>query len=260
MKLASLPQARDGRLVVVSDDLAWYTDADHIVPTMQHLLDAWDRNAPLLESLAIELAHGAIPRKRFHEREAAAPLPRCFHRAGGSDALHGARDALVLPSGGQAAHFEPSVVVVTGQVPEGASPETARDCIRLVGLASDVALPASQGSTIGMSAARPASYCSPVFVTPATLGAVWQEGRLRSAISVERSGSAAAQAIAATDFGALLASLSATRAIGPGALVGAAVAGLGGNPLSEGEVVRIESRDEKGHSIFGAIEHKVQRY
>jgi fumarylacetoacetate (FAA) hydrolase len=79
MKLASLPQGRDGRLIVVSDDLAWYADADHVVPTMQRLLDEWHRHADLLESLSIELAHGAIPRKRFHEREAAAPLPRTFH-------------------------------------------------------------------------------------------------------------------------------------------------------------------------------------
>ena len=47
MKLASLPQGRDGRLVVVSDDLAWYADADHIAPTLQALLDRWDRLAPI---------------------------------------------------------------------------------------------------------------------------------------------------------------------------------------------------------------------
>src|SRR6476620_8460757 len=84
MKLASLPQGRDGRLIVVSDDLAWYADADHIVPTMQALLDDWDHFAPEVESLAIELSHEAIPRKRFHERAAAAPLPRAYQWADGS--------------------------------------------------------------------------------------------------------------------------------------------------------------------------------
>ena len=48
MKLASLkhPDAikgrergRDGKLVVVSNDLAWYADASHIAPTLQAALD-----------------------------------------------------------------------------------------------------------------------------------------------------------------------------------------------------------------------------
>ncbi len=39
MKLASLKHGRDGRLVVVSDDLAWFADAAHIAPTLQAALD-----------------------------------------------------------------------------------------------------------------------------------------------------------------------------------------------------------------------------
>ena len=34
MKLASLKDGRDGRLVVVSNDLAWFTDAGTIAPTL----------------------------------------------------------------------------------------------------------------------------------------------------------------------------------------------------------------------------------
>ena len=30
--------------------------------------------------------------------------------------------------------------------------------------------------------------------------------------------------------------------------------------LKEGDVVRIEMKDPKGHSIFGAIEQKVERF
>ena len=76
MKLASLKDGRDGRLVVVSDDLAWYADATHIAPTLQAALDTWDQAAPRLALLATDLAHEAIPMMRFHERLAAAPLPR----------------------------------------------------------------------------------------------------------------------------------------------------------------------------------------
>ena len=39
MKLASLKSGRDGHLVVVSNDLAWYADASHLVPTLQAALD-----------------------------------------------------------------------------------------------------------------------------------------------------------------------------------------------------------------------------
>ena len=62
MKLASLKHGRDGRLVVVSDDLAYFTDAGHIVPTLQGALDDWERFEPLLRNLATDLGHGAIPR------------------------------------------------------------------------------------------------------------------------------------------------------------------------------------------------------
>ena len=50
MKLASLKSGRDGKLVVVSDDLAWYADASHIAPTLQAALDDWDRVLPDLIS------------------------------------------------------------------------------------------------------------------------------------------------------------------------------------------------------------------
>jgi fumarylacetoacetate (FAA) hydrolase len=127
MKLTSLPQGRDGRLIIVSNDLAWYADADHIVPTLRDLLDSWDRNAPVLESLAIELEHGAIPRKRFHEREAAAPLPRTFAAFTGavrtsSDDLRGGRDPLTLSGNRQPAEIEIGLVAVTGDVPQAFPP------------------------------------------------------------------------------------------------------------------------------------------
>ena len=53
MKLASLKSGRDGALVVVSNDLAWYADASHIAPTLQAALDDWDRARP---ALAAEVA------------------------------------------------------------------------------------------------------------------------------------------------------------------------------------------------------------
>ncbi|RYY05553.1 MAG: FAA hydrolase family protein, partial [Alphaproteobacteria bacterium] len=84
MKLASLKSGRDGALVVVSNDLAWYADASHIAPTLQAALDDWDRLAPDLANLSTDLEHEMIPMRRFHEHAAASPLPRAYQWADGS--------------------------------------------------------------------------------------------------------------------------------------------------------------------------------
>ena len=172
MKLASLKSGRDGRLVVVSDDLAYYADAGHIVATLQGALDDWDRHEPALRNLATDLEHGTIPRERFHEREAAAPLPRAYQWAdgsayvnhvalvrqargaempdtfwhdplmyqGGSDGFLGARDDIPLADEAWGCDLEAEVVVVTGDVPQGVSAADALKHIRLIGLTNDVSL------------------------------------------------------------------------------------------------------------------------
>src|SRR3978361_347038 len=84
MKLGSLKGGRDGRLVVVSDDLAWGASVAPPAPTFGAALDDWARIEPQLGLLATDLAHGVIPRDRFHEREADAPLPRAYQWADGS--------------------------------------------------------------------------------------------------------------------------------------------------------------------------------
>src|SRR3546814_2503275 len=84
VKLASLKAGRDGRLVVVSDDLAWYADAAAIAPTLQAARDDWAEVAPRLAALSEDLNHEVIPRERFHERDTASPLPRAFQWADGS--------------------------------------------------------------------------------------------------------------------------------------------------------------------------------
>src|SRR3546814_17688272 len=83
MKLGCLVLCRDVLLVVDSHDLAWFADARHIAPTLQAALDNWAEAAPRLELLATDLAHDAIPKERFHERDADAPLPRAYQWADG---------------------------------------------------------------------------------------------------------------------------------------------------------------------------------
>jgi fumarylacetoacetate (FAA) hydrolase len=159
MKLASLKSGRDGRLVVVSDDLAWFAGAGHICPTMQAALDDWQRIAPKLRALATDLQHDAIPKERFHEHDAASPLPRAYQWAdgsayvnhvalvrqargaempdsfwhdpliyqGGSDSFLAPRDPIPLGDPAWGCDMEAEVVVVTDDVPMGVSAEEARD-------------------------------------------------------------------------------------------------------------------------------------
>lgn len=260
MKLASLKHGRDGRLVVVSNDLAWYADARHIAPTLQAALDDWAVAEPKLRALATDLAHEAIPMQRFHEREAAAPLPRAYQWAdgsayvnhvalvrqargaempasfwhdplmyqGGSDGFLGPRDPIPLADEAWGCDMEAEVVVVTGDVPMGVSADEARAHIRLIGLTNDVSLrnliPGELAKGFGFFQSKPASAFSPVFVTPDVLGARWDGGKLHGALNVDLNGAALGRADAGVDmtfdFGQLIAHAAKTRALCAGTIVG----------------------------------------
>ncbi|MBX9882987.1 MAG: fumarylacetoacetate hydrolase family protein [Sphingomonas sp.] len=260
MKLASLKGGRDGRLVVVSNDLAWYADAGHIAPTLQAALDDWDRIAPSLEALATDLEHQAIPLERFHEHDAAAPLPRAYQWAdgsayvnhvalvrqargaempesfwhdplmyqGGSDGFLGPRDPIPLRDEAWGCDLEAEVVVVTGDVPMGVSREDALGLIRLVGLTNDVSLrnliPGELAKGFGFFQSKPASAFSPVFVTPQALGDWWQGGKLHRRLCVDLNGAPFGRAQAGEDmtfdFGTLIAHAAKTRALGAGTIIG----------------------------------------
>ncbi|MCA3256112.1 MAG: fumarylacetoacetate hydrolase family protein [Alphaproteobacteria bacterium] len=260
MKLASLKHGRDGRLVVVSDDLAWCADASTVAPTLQAALDDWARCAPLLQGLADSLSHDAVPRERFHERDAAAPLPRAYQWAdgsayvnhvelvrkargaemppsfwtdplmyqGASDAMLSPRDPIPLADEAWGCDFEAEVCVVTGDVPMGATREQALDAILLVGLVNDVSLrnliPAELAKGFGFFQSKPASALSPVFVTPDALGDRWRDGKLSGAMRVDLNGQPFGRADAGVDmtfdFGTLIAHVAKTRSLVAGSIVG----------------------------------------
>jgi len=260
MKLASLKGGRDGRLVVVSDDLAWFAYAGHIATTLQQVLDDWDNLAPRLELLATDLAHAAIPRERFHERDAASPLPRAYQWAdgsayvnhvalvrqargaempdsfwhdplmyqGGSDAFLGPRDPIPLADEAWGCDMEAEVVVVTSDVAQGVNRETALSSIRLVGLTNDVSLrnliPAELAKGFGFFQSKPSSAFSPVFVTPDTLGKRWEDGKLHGALCVDLNGMPLGRADAGVDmtfdFGQLITHAAKTRDLRAGTIIG----------------------------------------
>lgn len=260
MKLASLKSGRDGRLVVVSEDLAWYAPADAIAPTLQAALDDWARSAPRLASLAEAVSHNATPLERFHEREAAAPLPRAFQWAdgsayvnhvelvrrargvdlpksfwtdplmyqGGSDGFLGPRDPIPLADEAWGCDFEAEIAVITTDVPLGVSAEAARDCIALVMLCNDVSLrnliPDELTKGFGFFQSKPASAFSPVAVTPAALGPAWDGARLHGAVYSSLNGQAFGAPDAGRemtfDFPTLIAHAAKTRALSAGTIIG----------------------------------------
>ena len=332
MKLASLKGGRDGRLVVVSNDLAWCADASSIAPTLQAALDNWDDLEPLLRGLAESLEHGAVPRERFHEHDAASPLPRAYQWAdgsayvnhvalvrkaraadmpasfwtdplmyqGGSDGFLGPRDPIPLADEAWGCDLEAEVAVVTGDVPMGASRDQALASIRLVMLSNDVSLrnliPGEIAKNFGFFQSKPASSFSPVAVTPDALGEAWKDGKLHGPVEVELNSQPLGQADAGVDmtfdFGTLIAHAAKTRALSAGSIIGSGTVsnrGADGGPgksvqdggagysclaelrtvealaqgapktpfLKAGDKVRIEMRDARRHSIFGAIEQEV---
>jgi len=280
MKLASLKHGRDGRLVVVSQDLNWFTDAFLIAPTLQAALDDWDRCGPRLEALAESLEHEAVPRGRFHERDAASPLPRAYQWAdgsayvnhvelvrkargadmpesfwtdplmyqGGSDSFLSPRDPIPLADEAWGCDLEAEIVVVVGDVPQGATREQALAAIRLVGLVNDVSLrnliPAELAKGFGFVQSKPASALSPVLVTPEALGDRWKYGKLHGALNVQLNGQDFGKADAGVDmtfdFGTLIAHLAKTRSLGAGTIIGSGTVsnkdadGGPGKPVSEG--------------------------
>ena len=260
MKLASLKGGRDGRLVVVSKDLAWCAPADAIAPTLQAALDDWARCEPLLKGLAESLEHGAVPRLRFHEHEAASPLPRAYQWAdgsayvnhvqlvrqargaempasfwtdplmyqGGSDGFLGPRDPIPLADEAWGCDLEAEVAVITGDVGKGADREAGLAAVRLVMLVNDVSLrnliPSELAKSFGFFQSKPASAFSPVAVTPDELGGAWREGKLHGVMLVELNGKDFGVADAGVDmtfdFGTLIAHAARTRALGAGTIVG----------------------------------------
>ena len=213
MKLASLKQGRDGRLLVVSQDLARAVPASGIAPTLQAALDDWDDTAPRLEELAAELEAGKADGSfAFDASRCDSPLPRAYQWAdgsayvnhvalvrkargaelpesfwhdplmyqGGSDGFLGPCDPIPLADEAWGLDFEAEIAVITSDVSQGADDSEAAAAIRLIMLVNDLSLrnliPGELAKGFGFFQSKPASAFSPVAVTPDELGDAW-DGR-----------------------------------------------------------------------------------
>jgi fumarylacetoacetate (FAA) hydrolase len=261
MKLATLKDGtRDGRLVVVSRDLAHCADARSIAPTLQAALDRWAECEPRLRELAAKLERGEGERAPFDARQAHAPLPRAYEWVDGSAFLNHvrlvrkARNAEVPPTletdplvyqGGSGVllaptddiplrnpewglDFESEVAVILGDTPMGTSAAQAAPYVKLVLLANDVTLrnliPTELAKQFGFFQSKPATAFSPVAVTPDELGDAWKDGRLHLPLRTTYNGKLVGQPNAGPEmhfgFFELIAHLTKTRAYTAGTIVG----------------------------------------
>ncbi|NRT58125.1 fumarylacetoacetate hydrolase [Sphaerotilus uruguayifluvii] len=272
MKLATYKDgSRDGQLVVVSSDLATAHHASAIASRLQQVLDDWAFLAPQLQDLSRTLDEGkarhAFP---FEPRMCMAPLARA-HRAVEAqhaddgevawqalpgDGLLGPHDDVALCRLGGEAEVAPRWIVLSGEVPLGASPEQALDGVRLVGAGLQWLQPQDPAG------ARPWLSLAPVVVTPDELPAGRGASRGRVALTLEPQGLGVAAApdggepAISPPLGPLMARLAQARVIRAGTLLA-----LGPRARATGpaERVALTPQAARGQTPLGTIDAGLRR-
>jgi fumarylacetoacetate (FAA) hydrolase len=258
MKLATLKNGtRDGRLVVVTRDLARQADASDIAPTLQAALENWAATEPRLAQRAAELEADPLAGQAFDAAEAMAPLPRAYQWLDGSAFLNhgrlmqkafnldpiseeiplvyqgagddflGPRDPILTTSEAHGIDFEGEVGVIFDDVPMGVDAATALAHVRLIVQINDISLrahaPREMKTGFGFVLAKPSSAFAPVAVTPDELGGAWKDGRVRLPLEVSWNDAWFGEPNAAEmdfSFGEIAAHVLATRRLGAGTVLG----------------------------------------
>jgi len=259
VKLATLRDGRDGRLVLVSRDLSRCISAASVMPTLQAALDDWATARPALEALAKNLVN-TDQGEPFDESACSSPLPRAYQWAdgsayvnhvelvrkargaempdsfwteplmyqGGSDAFLAPRDDVPVADEAWGIDFEAEIAVITDDVPMGVSSGHATGHIQLLMLVNDVSLrnliPGELAKGFGFFQSKPSSAFSPVAVTPEELGDAWQNSKvhlpLLSFFNDEPFGIPEAGVDMTFDFGQLIAHAAKSRPLRAGTIIG----------------------------------------
>ena len=260
MKLATLRNgSRDGRLVVVSNNLQRAVDAAAIAPTMQFAIEHWDWTESGLQALYASLNEGrASGSFDFDPAQAMAPLPRTHQFVDASaflnhgnimerafnltvkrpegipilvqrqaDDFMGPCDDYPVVSEEDNCDYEGEFAVIVGDIPMGSRPDQCEAAIRLVTILNDVSMrrfvvPEMQMG-FGFINAKPATVFAPVAVTPDELGSAWGDGRVQLDLRVSRNGKLVGQPNGREmdwSFGQLLAHLAYNRNLRAGCILG----------------------------------------
>ena len=333
MKLATLKNnTRDGQLVVVSRDNTRCAPCSYA--TLQSALDEWSKAEGVLNQVFNELNSDPNAGQPFSVQDAHSPLPRAYQWAdgsayinhvelvrkarnsevpesfytdplmyqGGSDSFLAPTDPIKMTSLEYGIDLEAEIVVITDDVPMGATVEQAGAAIRLVMLVNDVSLrgliPAELAKGFGFFQSKPSSAFSPIAVTPAELGDLWQNYTLAAEMKVDLNDAPFGRARIDRDMtfnmAQLVAHAAKTRPLSAGAIIGSGTVSnkgqdggpgrpitaggvgysclaevrtvetlLNGQPstpfLNWGDRVQIEVLNTQGHSIFGQIDQRVEQ-
>jgi fumarylacetoacetate (FAA) hydrolase len=292
MKLATLKNgSRDGRLVVVSRDLAHAVDAAAVASTMQFAIEHWSWVEPGLQALSDALNKGAAPAAfAFDPRQAMAPLPRthqfvdasAFLNHGNimerafnltvkrpegvpilvqrqSDYFCGPRDDYPLLGDAENGDFEGEYAVVVDDVPMGSTAAHCAGRIRLVTILNDVSMRAHLSRELAMGfgfiQAKPATAFAPVAVTPDELGDGWADGRVALDMVVDRNGERFGHPNGREmdwSFGELLAYLAYNRNLRAGTI-------LGSGTVSNRDAQQVGSACLAERRALEVIEHGAAR-
>ena len=259
MKLASRAGGGpDGRLVLVSRDLAHVVDAE-AAPTVQAALDRWAEVEPRLRAQYDDLARegwptaspldfgallAAMPRSfQFldasaflahnhilaeawgYEKRSPSDPPLMYQ--GLSDRFYPARGDISFKSEADSIDFEAEYGVILDDTPLGSEPRAALDHARLVVILNDWSLrsfgPQEMRGGFGFLHAKPPSAMSAIAVTPDELGEAWRDGRVALPMLVHRGEELFGRpdgAAMSYNFGELIAHACATRDLCAGTVVG----------------------------------------
>jgi fumarylacetoacetate (FAA) hydrolase len=276
MKLASLKDGRDGRLVIVSRDLTMAADASDIAPTLQAALDEWDVVAPQLAARYELLNAGQVESFVFDQTACDSPLARAYQwldgsaylnhvelvrkargakvpdsfyedplmYQGGSDTFIGPRDAIEAASESYGIDMEAEITVITDDVPMGVTAEDAAQHIKLVMLVNDVSLrgliPGELAKGFGFVQSKASCAFSPVAVTPDEIEA-WEDGTIDLPLLVDYNGKPFGKANVKMDMTfnmyELVAHAAKTRHLCAGTIIGS---GTVSNKFEGGEGKKIK--------------------
>ena len=252
--------------------------------------------APLPRAYEFVDGSAYLPHVARVRKARGAEVPESFYvdplmYQGVSAGFYGPRDAVKVVSEDYGIDLEAEIVIVTDDVPMAVTAEQAASHIQLIGLINDVSLrnliPNELAKGFGFLQSKPRSALSPVFVTPDELGDAWRDSKLHLPLLTHINGTWFGAPEAGVDmqfdFAQLVAHAAKTRPLSAGTIVGSGTVAnedtsLGASCFAEqrtvetlrdgkpstpfmafGDVVRIEVLDAAGHSVFGAIEQRIER-
>lgn len=242
-----------------------------------------DGSAYIQHIILVRKARNAEPPEDLRE------VPLMYQ--GVSDPLYGPNEPIRCASEDYGIDFEAEVGVVLDEVPMGTRAADAGKHIKLLCLMNDVSLrnliPRELKAGFGFFHGKPPTHFAPFFVTPDQAGDAWRDGRLHLRMQSwrgdERHGDPDAGPEMFFGFHQLIEHAAKTRPLPAGTVLGSGTVSnedtaRGSSCIAEqrmletindgrpstpflkfGERVRIDM-EKDGRSLFGAIDHMVERY